>query len=72
MLNLPCHLIDLIGTKMSRSASTLPLPPIFVVYLLYPLHLRLIVEDTVETFNSTWLLLPQQDEIFETAKKYIY
>lgn len=69
MLNLPCRLIDLTGAKMSRSAFTLLSPPVFAAHPLCPPHLRSIVEDAVETFNSAWLLPPQQGEIFDTAKE---
>jgi hypothetical protein len=36
-----------------------------------PPHLRTIVEDAVEAFDSAWLLPPQQGELFETAKECI-
>jgi hypothetical protein len=39
------------------------------VHPLCPPHLRTIVEDAVEAFNSAWLLPPQQGEIFETANE---
>src|SRR5437764_10271011 len=51
---------------MSRSAS--PERPAFVAYALCPPHLRKLVEDTVEAFDSAWLLPPQQGELFESAK----
>ena len=69
MLNLLYCLIDLTGAKMSQSASTSLSPPVFAAHSLCLPHLRSIVEDAVETFNSAWLLPPQQGEIFETAKK---
>jgi len=51
---------------MSRSAS--PERPAFVAHALYPLHLRKLVEDTMEAFDSAWLLSSQQGELFESAK----
>jgi hypothetical protein len=56
---------------MSRSASASPSPPVFVAHPLCPPHLRTIVEDAVEAFDSAWLLPPQQGELFETAKECI-
>ena len=56
---------------MSRSASASPPPPVFVAHPLCPPHLRSIVEDAIEAFDSAWLVPPQQGELFETAKEYI-
>jgi hypothetical protein len=54
---------------MSRPSSSSPEPPVFVAHPLCPPHLRTIVEDAVEAFDSAWLLPPQQGETFETAKE---
>src|SRR6266496_6007941 len=57
---------------MSQPSSSLLEPPVFVAHALCPLHLHLIVEDAVEVFDNAWLLLPQQGEVFETAKAYLH
>ena len=54
---------------MSRSASSKC--PAFIAHAFYLLYLRKIVEDTVEDFNSAWLLPPQQDKLFKSAKDYL-
>jgi hypothetical protein len=54
---------------MSRPSASLPEPPVFAAHPLCPPHLRTIVEDAVEAFDSAWLLPPQQGEVFETAKE---
>ena len=51
---------------MSRSSS--PERPVFVARALCPPHLRKLVEDVVEAFDSAWLLPPQQGELFESAE----
>jgi hypothetical protein len=52
---------------MSRS-STSPGPPVFVAHALCPPHLRTVVENAVEAFDSAWLLPPQQGELFDNPK----
>jgi len=39
--------------------------PIFVARPLCPPHLRKQVENVAQSFNSDWLLSPQEGEIFE-------
>jgi hypothetical protein len=51
---------------MSRSFS--PERPVFVAHPLCPPHLRNTIEEAVESFDSSWLLPPQQGEVFQTAK----
>jgi hypothetical protein len=51
---------------MSRSSS--PERPVFVAHALCPPHLRKLVEDAVEAFDSAWLLPPQQGELFDSSK----
>jgi hypothetical protein len=38
---------------------------------LCPPHLRSAVEEVVESFDSSWLLPPQEDKVFQTAKDYL-
>ena len=52
---------------MSES-PTLLTPPVFAAYALCPPHLRTIVEDAVEAFDSAWLLPPYQGELFDNPK----
>ena len=52
---------------MSES-PTLSAPPVFVAHALCPPHLRPIVEDAVEAFDSVWLLPPHQGELFDNPK----
>jgi hypothetical protein len=52
--------------KMSRSSS--PECLVFVAQPLRPPHLRNAVEEVVESFDSSWLLPPQEGEVFQTAK----
>ena len=54
---------------MSRPSSSSPEPPVFVAHPPYPPHLRTLVEDAVEAYESAWLLPPQHGEIFQTAKE---
>jgi hypothetical protein len=46
-----------------------PERPAFVAYSLCSPHLRKVVEDAVEAFDDVWLLLPQQGELFDSAKE---
>ena len=52
---------------MSRSSTSLA-PPVFVAHALCPPHLRTMVEDAVEAFDSAWLLPPRQGELFDNPK----
>src|SRR5205823_3625893 len=54
--------------KISRSSSASAAAPAFVAHALCPPHLRTMVEDAVEAFNSAWLLPPQQGELFDNPK----
>jgi hypothetical protein len=42
--------------------------PVFVARPSCPLHLRRLMEDTVQTFDNSWLLPPVEGEIFESGK----
>src|SRR5881275_1914958 len=53
---------------MSQSSSASLERPVFVPHPLCPPHLRKVVEDAVEAFDSAWLLPPQAGEVFESAK----
>ena len=53
---------------MSRSSSASAAAPAFVAHALCPPHLRTMVEDAVEAFDSAWLLPPQQGELFDNPK----
>jgi hypothetical protein len=43
--------------------------PVFVAHPQCPPHLRQLVEDAVEAFDNAWLLPPQNEEVFTTAKE---
>jgi hypothetical protein len=58
--------IEAFGVKMSRSSS--PERPVFITHPLYPPHLRNAVEEAVDSFDSSYLLPPQEGEAFHTAK----
>jgi hypothetical protein len=51
---------------MSSSSSSKP--PVFIIHALCPPHLRKVIKDAVNAFDSVWLLPPKQGEIFESAK----
>src|SRR5437763_1547660 len=53
---------------MSRPSSTSSAAPAFVAHALCPPHLCTMVEDAIEAFDSTWLLPPQQGELFDNPK----
>jgi hypothetical protein len=50
------------------SKSSAPEPSAFVAHPLCLPHLRKVVEDAIDTFDSAWLLPPQPGEGFDTAK----
>jgi hypothetical protein len=52
--------------KMSRSFS--PKHAIFIAHQLCPPHLRQLVEDAVQSFDSMWLLPPVEGELFNSGK----
>jgi hypothetical protein len=54
---------------MSTSQSSSPKRPVFVTHELCPPHLCNVVEDVVESFNSDWLLLPKEGEVFGSGKE---
>src|SRR5207248_2668175 len=54
------------------SASASPAPPVFIAYTLCSLYLCITVEDTIEAFNSTWLLPPRQGELFDNPKACLH
>src|SRR5947207_4617816 len=53
---------------MSQSSSASAAASAFVAHALCPPHLRTMVEDAVEAFDSAWLLPPQQGELFDNPK----
>ena len=44
--------------------------PIFAVYPLCLPYLRKQVEEVAEDFNPSWLLLPKEGELFQSATEY--
>jgi hypothetical protein len=53
-----------LSSKMSKSSA--PEPSAFVAHPLCLTHLRKVVEDAIDTFDSAWLLSPQPGESFDT------
>jgi hypothetical protein len=55
---------------MSRSSS--PEHPVFIAYLLYPPYLRNTIKEVVKSFNNSWLLPPQEGEVFQIVKDCLH